>query len=168
MSSGAGAACKAPAPSEAQPPLPEIRFAEVHFRVYREGRLTAAGEAGSVAYRRDSGDLAAEAVAVSFPEAGDGETPRLVAARARGNSRTRAFLAEGGVRVQQGPDEAVTEEARYDPGERLIRGDRPTTLRGPGWALTGPGFLLDPAAKRLELGEGVRLDVADARTGTIP
>lgn len=163
VSSVAGAACQAAAPGGVQPPTPEMRFVEVHFLVYQEGRLTADGKARSVAYRRDTGDLAAEGVAVSFPGAGDGETPRLVASRARGNSRTRSFLAEGGLRVEQGPDEAITEEARYDPGDRLIHGDRPTTLQGPGWVLKGPGFVLDPARRRLELGEGVRLDVGDAR-----
>lgn len=162
MSSVAAAACQPAAPGGVQPPPPEMRFAEVHFLVYREGRLTAAGKASSVTYHRDTGDLAAEAVTASFPGAGGaGETPRLSASRARGNSRTRSFLAEGGLRVEQGPDEAVTEEARYDPRDRLVHGDRPTTLRGPGWVLKGPGFVLDPATKRLELGAGVRLDVGD-------
>lgn len=168
MSSLAGVACQAPAPGAVQPPPPEMRLADVHFLVYQEARLTADGKAGSVTYRRDTGELAAEAVAVSFPGAGDGETPRLLAPRVRGNSRTRSLLAEGGLRLQQGPDEAITEEARYDPGDRLIHGDRPITLQGPGWMLKGPGFVLDPARRRLELGEGVRLDVAGARARSIP
>ncbi len=145
-----------------------MRFADVHFLVYRESRLTADGEASTITYRRDTGDLAAEGVTVSFPGAGDGETARLVASRARGNSRTKSFLAEGGLRVEQGPNEAITEEARYDHGDRLIRGDRPTTLQGPGWVLRGPGFVLDPARRRLELGEDVRLDVGGAQARPVP
>ena len=145
-----------------------MHFAQVRFMVYRDARLTAAGEASSITYRRDTGDLAAEAVAVSFPDAGDGEAPRLVASRASGNAHARTFLAEGGLRLEQGPDQATTEEARYDPRDQLVHGDRPTTLKGPGWALTGPGFVLDPATRRLEVGEGVRLDVEGAPARSIP
>ncbi len=166
--SSLGLACRASAPGGVHPPPPEMRFTDVHFLVYEEARLTADGRAASVAYQRDTGELAAEAVAVSFPDAGDGETPRLLAPRARGNTRTRSLIAEGGLRLQQGSDEAITEEARYDPSDRLIHGDRPITLRGPGWMLEGPGFVLDPATRRLELGEGVRLDVAGARARSIP
>jgi len=157
------AGCVDSGPSGSEGAAPEIRLADVRFRVYREGRVAAAGEAASIAYRRDTGDLAAETVAVSFPDAGagDGAAARLLAPRARGNARTRDLLAEGGLRLERGPDVATTEEARYDPDDRLVHGGWPVAVRGPGWVLEGPGFLLDPAAGRLQIRGGVRLDVRD-------
>ncbi len=167
VSSSSWAGCGAATPGGAQPAPPEIRFADVAFMVYQEGNLTAAGKAASVTYRRDTGDLAAETVVVTFTGTDAGETPRLFAPRARGNARARSFFAEGGLRLEHGSDVATTEEARYDPGDRMVHGDRPTVLQGPGWTLEGPGFLLDPATRRLDLGEGVRLDVRDAQVRPI-
>jgi hypothetical protein len=148
-------------PSGSEAAAPEIRLADVRFRVYREGRLAAAGETASIAYRRDTGDVVAETVAVSFPDAGDSPAPRLLAPRARGNARTRDLLAEGGLRLERGPDVATTEQARYDPDDRLVHGGRPVAVHGPGWVLEGPGFVLDPAAGRLQIRGGVLLDVQD-------
>lgn len=167
VSSWSAVGCGVATPGGAEPAAPEMRFAQVSFMVYQEGRLTAAGKAASVTYRRDTGDLAAETVAVSFTDAGAGEAPRLFAPRAHGNARARSFFAEGGLRLEHGSDVATTEEARYDPGDRMIHGDRPTVLQGPGWTLEGPGFLLDPATKRLDLVDGVRLDVRDAQARPI-
>ncbi len=167
LSSGATVGCLDSRPAEVERAAPEIRLAEVAFRVYREGRLAAAGEAASVTYRRDTGDLAAETVAISFPEAGDGPAPRLLAPRARGNARTRDLLAEGGLRLERGPDVATTEEARYDPDDRLVHGSWPVAIRGPGWTLEGPGFLLDPATGRLQIPGGVRLEVRDLPGGAV-
>ncbi len=167
LSSGATVGCLDSMPAEVERAAPEIRLAEVAFRVYREGRLTADGEAASVTYRRDTGDLAAETVAISFPEAGDGPAPRLLAPRARGNARTRDLLAEGGLRLERGPDVATTEEARYDPDDRLVHGSWPVAIRGPGWTLEGPGFLLDPATGRLQILGGVRLEVRDLPGGAV-
>lgn len=162
LSSGLAAGCR----DSGRPPdgtVPGILLAGVHFRVYREARLTADGEAASVSYRRDTGDLAAELVDVSFP-AGEGPSPRLTAPRVRGNARTRDLLAEGGLRLTRGPEVATTEEARYDPDDRLVHGTWPVSVRGPGWTLEGPGFLLDPATSRLQIAGGVRL-VAQALPG---
>jgi len=168
LSSGVGAGCRDTGPAGLERAAPEIRLAEVRFRVYRQGRLAAAGEAASIAYRRDTGDLSAETVAVSFPEAGDGPAPRLLAPRARGNAHTRDLLAEGGLRLERGPEVATTEEARYDPDDRLVHGGWPISIRGPGWTLEGPGFVLDPAAGRLQIPGGVRLEVRDLPGGAGP
>jgi len=167
LSSGAATGCRDSGPAGVERAAPEIRLEEVRFRVYQEGRLAAAGEAVSVSYRRDTGDLAAETVLVSFPEAGDGPAPRLTAPRARGNARSRDLLAEGGLRLERGPDVATTEEARYDPDDRLVHGGWPVAVRGPGWTLEGPGFLLDPATGRLQIRPGVRLDVRDLAGGGV-
>lgn len=160
LSSGLASGCQDSGPEPSERGTPGIRLTGVTFRVYREGRLAAAGQAASVAYRRDSGDLAAETVDVAFP-AGEGTAPRLTAPRVRGNARTRDLLAEGGLRMERGPDVATTEEARYDPDDRLVHGTWPVAVRGPGWTLDGPGFLLDPATGRLHMGGGVRLDVRE-------
>ena len=161
LSSGMAAGCMEAGPGGLEGAAPEIRLADVRFRVYREGRLAAAGETASIAYRRDTGDVVAETVAVSFPDASDSPAPRLLAPRARGNARTRDLLAEGGLRLERGPDVATTEQARYDPDDRLVHGGRPVAVHGPGWVLEGPGFVLDPAAGRLQIRGGVRLDVQD-------
>jgi hypothetical protein len=161
LSSGLAAACADSGPPGLDRPAPEIRLGGVTFRVYREERLAAAGEAASVSYRRDTGDIAAETLAVSFPDPAEGPAPRLLAPRARGNARSRDLLAEGGLRMERGPDVATTEEARYDPDDRLVHGGWPVAIRGPGWVLEGPAFVLDPAAGRLQIPGGVRLDVRD-------
>lgn len=168
LSSGLATGCWDSRQAGAAPAAPEIRMAEVTFRVYREGRLAAAGEAASVAYRRDTGDLSAETVAVAFPEAGDGPAARLFAPRARGNVRSRDLLAQGGLRLERGLDLATTEEARYDPDDRLVHGGWPLAVRGPGWVLEGPGFVLDPATGRLQIPGGVRLDLRDLPGGMSP
>ena len=160
LSSGLAAGCQDSGPGSVEEETPGIRLAGVTFRVYREGRLTAAGQAAAVTYRRDSGDVAAETVDVAFP-AGEGPAPRLMAPRVRGNTRTRDLLAQGGLRMERGQDVATTEEARYDPEDRLVHGTRPVAVRGPGWTLDGPGFVLDPATGRLQIGGGVRLDVRE-------
>ena len=129
----------------------------MRFRVYREARLATVGDAASVAYRRDSGELAAEAVVTSFP-AGEGPGARLTAPRVRGNSRTRDLVAEGGLRLERAPNVATTEEASYDPDDRLVHGTWPVLVQGPGWTLEGPGFLLDPTTGRLQIAGGVRLE----------
>lgn len=165
LSSGLAAGCRDSGAGSADGTVPGIRLTGVHFRVYREGRLTADGEAASVSYRRDSGDVAAETVEVAFP-AGEGPAPRLTAPQARGNVRTRDLLAQGGLRLVRGPDVASTEEARYDPDDRLVHGTWPVTVAGPGWTLEGPGFLLDPATSRLQIAGGVRLVARDLPGGT--
>ena len=163
LSSGLAAACRDSGNTTADGTAPAIRLSGVHFRVYQDGRLTADGEAASVSYRRDSGDVAAETVEVAFP-AGEAPAPLLSAPRARGNVRTRDLLAEGGLRLVRGLEVATTEEARYDPDDRLVHGTWPVSVRGPGWTLEGPGFLLDPATSRLQIAGGVRL-VAQALPG---
>ena len=168
LSSGLTTGCWDSGQAGSAAAAPEIRMAEVTFRVYREGRLAAAGEAASLAYRRDTGDLTSETVSVIFPEAGDGPAARLLAPRARGNARSRDLLAEGGLRLERGPDLATTEEARYDPDDRLVHGGRPIVIQGPGWVLEGPGFVLDPATGRLQVPGGVRLDLRDLPGGWSP
>lgn len=165
LSSGLAAACRESGPGASGAGAPEIRLGGVSFRVYREGRLASAGEAERVTYRRDSGDVLAETARVSFPS-GEGPAPVLTAPRVRGNARSHDLLAEGGLRMERGPDVATTEEARYDPDDRLVHGTWPVAVRGPDWMLEGPGFLLDPATGRLQIGGGVRLELRELPGGT--
>lgn len=158
LSSGLAAGCQGTGQGSPGQASPGIRLTGVTFRVYRDGRLAADGQAAAATYRRDSGDLVAEAVDVAFP-GGEGPAPRLAAPRVRGNTRSRDLVAEGGLRMERGPDVATTEEARYDPDDRLVHGAWPVQVRGTGWTLDGPGFLLDPASGRLQIGGGVRLEV---------
>lgn len=164
LSSGLAAGCQESGTRPLDEAAPGIRLTGVTFRVYREGRLAADGRAASVAYRRDSGDVAAEDADVAFP-GGEGPAARLLAPRARGNTRTRDLLAEGGLRMERGADWATTEEARYDPEDRLVHGSWPVAVNGPGWTLDGPGFLLDPATGRLQIGPGVQLDLRELPVG---
>ncbi len=147
-----------------EPVVPELKLEAVRFHVYRGERLAAHGWAERVRYRRDTGDLAGDDVVALFPaEFGAAET-RLEARRASGNSRARDLLAQGGVRLVQGGEVATTDEARYDPEDGLVHGDRPVVIRGRGYALAGPGFVLDPRASTLTVQGGARLDAGGCPT----
>lgn len=123
---------------------PELRLEEVRFRVYRDARLAARGTAARASYRRDTADWGAEKVeAFLANDAGSPAWVKLDAARAAGNPRTRDLSAGGGVRFERGEEVAVSDEARYDPGDRRVHGDRSLELRGPGYVLAGPTWLLD-------------------------
>ncbi len=137
---------------------PEIRFEELRFRVYRGERLAAHGTAARASYRRDTGDYTARTVDVLFAATGDRAEAHLTAPRAAGNARTRDLLAAGGVRAVQGGDVATTEEARYDPADGLVRGDRPIAVRGSGYAANGPAFVFDPRTSELAIQGGTRVE----------
>ena len=137
---------------------PELRLEEVRFRVYRDARLAARGTAARAIYRRDTGDWGAETVeAFLAGGAGSPAWVRLEAARAAGNPRTRDLSAGGGVRVERGEEVARSEEARYDPTDRLVHGDTAVVLTGPDYALGGPTWALDPAAGDIRVRGGAHL-----------
>jgi LPS export ABC transporter protein LptC len=157
LSSAGLTGCRDESPRESDRVVPEIQLEAVQFRAYREAALAASGEAARVTYRRDNGDLAAAEVRITLPGA-PGRAAALVSApRARGNARSRDLLASGGVRLTRGADLAETEEARYEGADGLVHGDRPISIRGPGYALDGPGFVLDPRAERMDILGGARL-----------
>ncbi len=141
---------------------PELRLEDVHFRVFRGAQLAARGTAVRATYRRDSGDYTAEGVETFL--AGDGQPgwSRLTAPRAAGNPGTKDLAASGGVRFESGPEVALSDEARYDPRDRWVHGDRPLVLRGRSWALEGPSWLLDASRRTVRVRGGARV-VAEGR-----
>lgn len=153
---GAAAGCGPWSPLEGEGMKPEVRFEELQFRVLRGDRLAASGKAAWLAYRRDTGDLAAGGVAAVFPESG-GPEALLSAPRLAGNARARTLLAEGGIRLERGAEVATAEAARYDPDDGLLHGDHSVALSGPGYRLTGPSFVLDLRRGALDVRGGVRL-----------
>lgn len=150
--------CEAPGSRKEEDRLaPELKLEGVHFRVFRDARLAARGTAVRATYRRDSGDYAAEQVEAFLSGDGQPSWSRLTAPRAAGNPGTRDLLASGGVRFERDRQVALSDEARYHPGDRLVHGDRPLLLRGRDWALEGPTWLLDPSAGTVRVRGGARL-----------
>lgn len=133
-----------------------MRFETVQFRAYREGRLSAAGQAAEVAYFRNSGEIAARGVTVDLPQ-DVGAPVRVTAPEVSGDVPGRAFQARGGVRATRGADEARTASARYADADGLVRGEEAVEIEGPGYRLAGPAFTLDPRAGELTVRGGVRL-----------
>ncbi|SRR6266568_435477 len=156
--------CQAKQPLGKEDVPPQLTFTELRYRVYRGPVLTAEGTAARASLRRDTSDLAAEAVAVRFPPTGENAEARIAATRAEGNLRQRTFRAAGGVRAEQGDQVALTEEAHYDAASGLVRGDRPIEVHG-GSRLTvrGPGFTLDPRQQRLGIHGGASITAGEAR-----
>jgi hypothetical protein len=155
--------CGGERPAETDRVVPEIRFDEVRFRAYRGAVLSATGEAVSAIYRRDTGDLAAGTVRVVLPEGGGRPEVRISAPIGQGNARSRDFLAKGGVRLERSTDVAETEEARYEGEDGLVHGDRPVAVRGRGYALEGPTFVLDPRSGLMDIQGGARLDAGQGQ-----
>jgi hypothetical protein len=142
---------------ETEKVTPEIRFEELRFRAYRDGRLAATGDAAQGGFRRDTGDFTLETMSVAFPASDGGAEAQLAAPLGRGNARARDLLASGGVKLVRGTDVATTEEARYTGSDGLIHGDRPILVQGTGYVLSGPRFVVDPQAQALRIDGGARL-----------
>jgi len=138
-----------------------MRFENVHFRAYREGRLTASGEAAEFVYFRNSGELVASTLGVDLPQEGSAPA-RITAPRVVGDVPGRSFEGRGGLLLLRGSDEVRTESARYLESDGLVRGDLPVEVRGPGFRLTGPAFTLDPRSGELDVRGGARLLVTPA------
>ena len=149
--------CGAPATGEESRLAPELRLEEVHFRVFRDARLVARGTAAGATYRRDSGDYSAEGVEAFLSGDRQGSWSRLTAPRAAGNPGTKDLMASGGVRFERDGETALSDEARYEPGDRLVHGDRPLLLRGRDWVLEGPTWLLDPSGGAMRVRGGARV-----------
>jgi LPS export ABC transporter protein LptC len=142
---------------ETEKVAPEIRFEELRFRAFRDGRLAASGDAARMGYRRDTGDFTLETMSIAFPAADGPAEMRLTAPRGSGNARSRDLLASGGVRLVRGADVATTDEARYQGSDGLVHGDHPIQVRGARYVLAGPRFVADPRAQALDVEGGARL-----------
>lgn len=142
---------------------PDVRFEQVQFEVFRGPELTASGTAEAARLRRDTNELFAESIRIKFPATAEREEATVTAARGRGNLADRWFQAEGGIDAVQGDDTARTERARYSSAEGVVRGDSQVVVSGPGYQLTGPGFVLDPARRAVRIDGG-----ASIRTGGAP
>jgi LPS export ABC transporter protein LptC len=159
----AGAAGCAPRKgSEVDDVVPEVRFDNVRFEVFRGAVLDASGRAAAARMRRDSGEIRAERIHVDFPPSAGREASHLDALRGTGNATARRFQLEGGVRAVQGSDRVDTERARFDGNDRLVRGDDHVILRGEGYVLEGPGFTLDPDARTVRIDGGAALRTGPA------
>ena len=154
---GTGAGCKADRHEENRPVSPELRFEDVHYRVYQGPRLQAEGVAARAAYRRESAGVSAERIELRFPPVSGRDEVRSRAARGEGSLRVRDFTADGGVTLEQRGDVASTESAHYSGADGLVRGDRSIQVRGRAYTLTGPGFTLDPRKGDLIVQGGAKL-----------
>jgi len=155
LSSALATGCQA-GDADSEHAQPEMRFEKVHFRSYRGPTLTAVGEAGTVVYRRQTGEVSARDAAAAFPQEGGGEV-RFSAPVLEGDVPSRTYEASGGVRLLRGADSARTEAARYADKDGVVRGESPIEVEGPGYRLSGPAFTLDPRLGELDVRGGVRL-----------
>jgi redox-sensitive bicupin YhaK (pirin superfamily) len=144
--------------------VPKLTLDKVGFRVYRGTVLTVRGDAESLSFRRDTGDLAAERIDARFPATGPSRPEaHVTAARGSGNVRDRRFEVDGGVLAEQGGQVATTERARYLGADGLIRGDRPIEVRGGRFVVRGPSFTLDPRDQLLRVEGGAAVTAGEAR-----
>jgi hypothetical protein len=147
-------------PSDGEEVAPEVRFETLQFQVYRGAALEASGTAAAARMRRDTSALSADGIRVDFPARGERAPARMTATRGEGNASDRWLQLEGGILIRQAGDEVATERARYDADPGLVRGDAPVVVTGEAYRLEGPGFTLDPEARRVRVDGG-----ADLRTG---
>lgn len=155
-------ACAPRKGSEVDEVPPEVRFENVRFEMYRGQVLEASGAAARARMRRDTGEIRADLIHVDFPPAGGREASLLDALVGTGSAADRWFQLEGDVRAVQATDRVDTERARFDGKDRLVRGDAPVTLRGEGYVLQGPGFTLDPDARKVRVDGGAALQTGTA------
>ena len=130
---------------------PQLIFQELRFRVYRGPDLAAQGAALHAAFRRDTGDVLADRVAVRFPAQGKRDEAWITAQRANGNLNEHRFAGEGGVRAEQSGEVITTSSAHYLASDGLVRGDEPVEVRSGKLTLRGPAFTLDPRDERLTI-----------------
>ncbi len=148
-------------PSEpAAPAPPSIELFSAESFDYRGTELRAHGFADHVLYRRDTGDARGERVKAIFPSRARSADQRATGAtsidapRAWGNPLAQSADGEGGVRLAtESGDRGATERASYRGEQGRAFGDRPVRLEGPGYTVEGPGFQLDTAHDRLDLGK---------------
>ena len=144
-------ACGSGQSQEVREVPPGIAFEGFRFQAYRGAALAATGQARTASFRRDSTELVADGVQMTFPgRPGERETV-VDAASAQGNLRAKELTAEGGVTATRGPVVARTAAVRWDGAERLVVGEEPVTVKGPGYTLDGPGFELDPDAATVRI-----------------
>jgi len=135
---------------------PQLSFQELRFRVYRGTELTAQGAAMQASFRRDTGDVEAERVAVRFPASGDRDEAWITARLGKGNLPDRRFTGEDGVRAEQAGEVVTTSEAHYLASDGLVRGEKPVEARSGKFTVRGPGFTLDPLTEKLTILGGAK------------
>lgn len=158
------AGCHPARPTEARAVVPELKLEAVRFRVYRGDALRVTGDARTLAYRRDTRDVAATDLVATVLEPGR-DPAEIAAPEGTGNLEARTFAIRGGVRAARGGDAARTEAAAYDGASGTVRGDAPIVVEGPGYRLDGTGFTLRPATGELVVHGSARLvaGAAEAR-----
>lgn len=158
----AAAGCGGARGPDLQEVPPGVAFEEMSFRAFRGNGPPVSGEASRASLRRDTTALEAEGLRVRLPGR-PGEADILLAAPAgRGNLREHWLEVRGGTVLTQGALRCETEGARYG-ADGLVRGEQPVQIRGPGFSLAGPGFLLDPRAGSVRIQGGGTLDARGAR-----
>ncbi len=128
----------------------------MRFQAHRGNELTASGTADQAVYRRDTGGVTASGVRVAAPRPGMPELG-VAAASVSGDLASRSWTASGGVVLTRGDATARTASARYAASDGLVRGDEAVEVTGPGYRLTGPSFVADPASGDVDVRGGVRL-----------
>jgi hypothetical protein len=136
---------------------PEVRFENLRFEVFRGATVEASGAVAHARMRRDTSAVTAGQLDVHFPPEPGRDAARLEAARATGNASERWLQLEDGVLLRQADERVETQRARLDGRDRHVRGDAPVTVRGRGYVLTGPGFVLDPDDRTVRIDHGARL-----------
>lgn len=144
--------CRPARPGEARQVAPELTMDGVQFQVYRGGETIASGQAQRLTYRRDTTDVSASALAMDLITATG--LVHVTAPVGAGQLASRQFSVSGGIRASRGADVATTASATTRPGpdgKVRLEGEEAVQLDGPGYRLTGTGFVVDPATGELAI-----------------
>jgi hypothetical protein len=153
----AAAGCRASPAQEVKEVPPAIAFEGLRFRSYRGAALAATGVARWATYRRDTTDVRAQLIEIQFPGRPGVPDLQVEAPEGAGNLRDHRLNVWGGVVAHRGREVARTDRAHY--ASRLVEGDTPVSLQGPGWALEGPAFHADPDTGAVRITGGGKLVV---------
>jgi hypothetical protein len=138
---------------------PDLSLRAVAFVRTVDGRVADRGTAARLDYRRAGGRIDADIAAMTLaPRPGSQLTTygnlQFKAPRAQGESVTRGGRAWGGVLFGSARgDHGETESVEYDG--RLIHGEQPVALRGPGYVMHGHGLAARDDGSQLALKNGV-------------
>ena len=150
------AACAEPPSGEGRPPA--IALAGTTLRHYPAEGAPRVARARAVTYDRNTGVIAGDGIVVDLPPGRELRRggARIAIAGAQGDVHGRAAEARGLIRIETGMgDVGTTEGSIWDGEQKLLRGEEPVWVSGPGYALAGGSYRYHADEQRLVLDGGV-------------
>lgn len=158
---GAGAAvllllaCAQPTAGEGRSPA--IALQGMTLRQYPPEGEARVARIGALSYDRTTGVVAGEGIVVDLPpDEVQRKGATISAHRAQGDIGGEGAAAQGPIRVETGMgDEGETVGSTWDGERKLLWGDEPVALRGPGYSLAGGSYRYQADEQVLALQGGV-------------